>query len=113
MNNFEYRVYEEVLNDMINGTKKVEIRLYNEKSSKIKINDIIKFKNINDESKYILVKVTSLTIYNDIDDLMNRYCNNMNAGKYNKETFTKGMYDIFGKDEVDNHKIIGIEFALL
>ena len=40
MNNFEYRVYEEVLNDMINGTKKVEIRLYNEKSSKIKINDI-------------------------------------------------------------------------
>ena len=38
---------------------------------------------------------------------------NMNARKYNKETFTKGMYDIFGKDEVDNHKIIGIGFELL
>lgn len=113
MYDFEYRVYEDVLNDMIKGTKKVEIRLYNDKSSKIKINDIIKFKNTNDESKYILVKVTSLTIYNDIDDLISRYSNNMSAGKYNKETFTKGMYDIFGKEEVDTHKIIGIGFELL
>lgn len=79
----------------------------------ININDIIKFKNINDESKYILVRVTNLTIYNDINDLMNRYCNDMNAKKYSKETFNKGMYDIFGKDEVDNHKIIGIGFELL
>ena len=41
MNEFEYRITEQVYNWIVVGTKKVEVRLYNEKSSKIKVNDII------------------------------------------------------------------------
>ena len=44
MFDFEYKVYDEVLEAMKNKTKNIEVRLYNEKSSKIRIGDIIKFK---------------------------------------------------------------------
>ena len=113
MFDFEYHVYDEVLEAMENKIKKIEIRLYNEKSSKIKIGDIIKFKCVDNENKYLLVKVTNLIIYEDVNDLIRNYDSKMYTTKYNKENIVNGLYSIFGKEEVDNHKIIGIEFELL
>ena len=40
---FEYRIYEEVYNDMLSGKKAIEFRLLNEKSRNIQIGDKIKF----------------------------------------------------------------------
>ena len=40
---FEYRIYEEVYNDMLSGKKTIEFRLLNEKSRNIQIGDNIKF----------------------------------------------------------------------
>lgn len=113
MFDFEYRVYDEVLENMKKEIKKIEIRLYNEKSSKIKIGDIIKFKVVDNENKFILVKVNNLIIYENVDDLINRYDPKMMTEKYNKENIINGLYNIFGKEEVNNHKIIGICFDLI
>ena len=41
---FEYRIYEEVYNDMLSRKKTIEFRLLNEKSSNIQIGDKIKLK---------------------------------------------------------------------
>ena len=70
MADFEYKVYDEVLEAMENKTKNIEVRLYNEKSSKIRIGDIIKFKSVNDENKYVdtLIKVLSSWIIEKIDN---------------------------------------------
>ena len=70
MNEFEYRITEQVYNWIVVGTKKVEVRLYNEKSSKIKVNDIINFKVLDNEYKSIKVRVIELLVYKDIYELL-------------------------------------------
>lgn len=47
MNSYKYRITNEIYNLIANGTKRIEIRLYNDKSSKINIGDYINFSAIN------------------------------------------------------------------
>ena len=98
MADFEYRVYDEVLTAMIKKTKKIEIRLYNDKSSKIQVGNTIKFKVVDNEEKFIIVKVTNLIIYSDVNDLLDRYDFKMATEKYNRENIIDGLNQIFGKD---------------
>ena len=113
MSNFEYKVYDEVLEAMKSKTKDIEVRLYNEKSSKIRIGDIIKFKSVNDENKCVLVKVENLIIYEDVKDFLDKFGLKMATKTHNKENALDTLYNIFGKEEVDTHKLIGICFESL
>lgn len=113
MFDFEYKVYDEVLEAMKNKTKNIEVRLYNEKSSKIRIGDIIKFKLANDENKCVLVKVKNLIMYENVDDFLEKFDLKMATKAHNKENALDTLYNIFGKEEVDTHKLIGIEFELI
>jgi ASC-1-like (ASCH) protein len=111
-NTFEYRIYQNVYDEMISGRKNIEIRLLNDKSEKIKINDIIKFQVLNSD-KYLLVTVNNKYIFNNIDDLWsNRDTVLKSSMNLAKEEFTDAMYEIFGKDNVLNSKLVGIEFKL-
>lgn len=105
MSSFEYKIYRKVYNNMFAGIKKVEIRLLNEKSSKLKIVDNIKFSV---ENTYLNVRVTNLYHFNNVENLWE----NKNFTILNKETskeeFVKLFYEIFGEDKVRNHTIIGI-----
>ena len=56
MTMFKYRIYDYVYEAMKNGVKNVEIRLYNEKSSRIKTGDLIEFSVVDDENKNCVVK---------------------------------------------------------
>ena len=112
MNEFDYRITEQVYEWISNGSKNIEIRLYNEKSSKIRPNDIINFKILDNEEKCIKVKVVGLLIYKDISSLLkdvsiNHICKN------SKEELEEMIVDIFGEDEVKKHNIIGIKFEVI
>ncbi len=113
MENFNYRIYNDVYDAMVKGDKTIEIRLYNEKSKQIKIGDIIKF-NILDSNKYLLVKVTNLYKFKNIDELW-PYKNKILTTFKNlsKEEFVTKLNDIFGTDEVKSHELIGIEFNII
>lgn len=113
MVDFEYRVYDEVLNDMKKGIKKIEIRLYNDKSSKIQVGNTIKFKVLGNEEKFIIVKVINLIIYEDVNDLLDKYDLKMATKKYNEKNIIDGLKQIFGEYEATTHKIIGIEFEIM
>lgn len=112
MNEFEYLITEQVYNWIIVGTKKMEIRLYNEKSSKIKINDIIKFKVLDNEEKSIDVKVIELVIYKTIHELL-KNIDIKTVADVDEGTLEKMLYEIFGKEQVNSHKIIGIKFEVI
>ena len=58
---------------ILNGTKRIEIRLNDEKRQRIKIGDKIKFINESYESKYFMATVCNLTYYNTIDEMFNDY----------------------------------------
>ena len=109
---YEYRIYESVYNDIICGKKTIEFRLLNEKSNKIIKGDIIKFRVV-DSDKSIDVKVINKYLYEDIDDLYNHKEVLNNILGYNKEELTEKFYQIFGKENVINSKIVGIEFKLM
>lgn len=111
---FSYRIYEDVYNEIINGTKKVEFRLLNEKSNKIKKDDVIVFEVLHKENLSIKVKVINKYIYNNIDELWDDKDvitnNNLNLSK---ENFVKLFYNIYGESLVKESKIIAIQFELL
>ena len=112
MNSFEYKIYNDVYNDMASGKKTIEIRLLNEKSDSIKIGDEIKFVVLDEEEKYVLVEVINKYIYNDIQHLWNDKEVLDNILNYTKEDFINAFCNIFGKEKVLNSKIVGIGFKV-
>ena len=112
MNSFEYKIYDDVYNDMVSGKKTIEIRLLNEKSDSIKIGDEIKFVVLDNEEKYVLVEVLNKYIYNDVDELWNHKEVLANICNYAKEDFINAFCSIFGKEKALNSKIVGIEFKV-
>ena len=112
MNSFEYKIYNDVYNDMVSGKKTIEIRLLNEKSNSIKIGDEIKFIVLDDEEKYVLIEVLNKYIYNDVEDLWEHKDVLANILNYTKEDFINAFCNIFGKEKALNSKIVGIEFKI-
>lgn len=110
---YEYKIYKSVYEEIINGTKNIEIRLLNDKSEKIKKGDTIKF-NVVDSEDYLLVEVLDKFIYNNIDELWKNKEIVLNSTmNYTKEEFTNLLYQIFGQDKVKSSKIVAIKFKLL
>ena len=111
MSKFDYKITQQVYDWIINGNKNIEVRLLNEKSSSIKEKDIIIFSVINDDNKYIKVEVEGLYSYDTIGELLNDFdVENIADQTYTKDSLERLMIDIYGKDKVDSHKIIGIKF---
>lgn len=67
---------------------------------------------LNNEDKYILVEVTNKYIYDSLEELWNHKEIMSNTLNYSKKEFINVFYNIFGKEKVDNSKIVGIEFKL-
>lgn len=81
MNGFDYRITEDVFEWIAKGTKRIEVRLYNLKSSKINLGDTITFTTVPNDDKVIKVKVTSLLRYPDIENLSNDFGMDLIADK--------------------------------
>lgn len=114
MKEFEYRITEEVYDRIITGTKRIEVRLYNEKSSQINIDDIIEFKVFNNEDLNIRVKVVALLKYKTIRELLNDVDNSLVFNeKISNEELEDMLINIFGEEEVKTHNILGIKFEIL
>lgn len=112
INEFDYRITKQVYEWIVNGTKNIEIRLYNEKSSKIKVDDIINFNVVDNEEAKIKVKVIGLLIYKDINSLLSDI-DIKNIANVDKKELEKLSYDIFGEDKVKSSNIIGIKFKVM
>lgn len=112
MNYFEYKIYDEVYCDIVLGKKTIEFRLLNDKSNSIKIGDEIKFIVLDNEDKYIIVQVVNKYIFENIEELWNYKKVLNNVLNYTKEEFINAFHNIFGKEKVDNSKIVGIKFKI-
>ena len=110
---FEYRIYEEVYNDMLSGKKTIEFRLLNEKSRNIQIGDKIKFIVADNEEKYLIAKVIDKYIYDTLEDLWNDKDRLNNSLNYTKEEFINAFNNIFDEENVNNSKIVGLKIKIL
>lgn len=94
------------------GNKTVEMRLYKEKISKIKIGDIIKFISL-DNGDTIQTKVLDIKHYENFKDLYNNY-NKLDIGYYENETADyRDMLEYYKKEDIDRLGVVAIEIKVV
>lgn len=111
---YDMKLQKEYYNYIKNGTKRIEIRLYDEKRQKLKLGDIIKFHLLDNENEYIEVKIIGLLRYKDIETLIN----NHDMSLLTKENMPKIeliniFNNIYSKEEQTKYGVLGILFEII
>lgn len=99
------KLLEKPFNKIINGSKKVEFRLYDDKRRKVKIGDTIEFSKLPDLVEKIEVEVIDLYQANTFRELLS------SLGYSGEELDKKvsGMYSIYTKDQENLYGVLGIK----
>lgn len=90
----EMRLQDKYFNFILNGTKRIEIRLFDEKRKSIKLGDTIIFRNQDNLSKKFKTKVIGLLRYNNFDDLFRDFDISMN-----KEELKNVLEEFYTKED--------------
>ena len=105
----EMKLQDRYFNYILNGTKKIELRLNDEKRSLLKLNDVIKFKN-EVKNETFEVKVVGLLRYNSFNDLFDDFDIEVLA---DKEMTKKELLDVleqfYTKEKQEKYGVLGIK----
>ena len=95
------------------GSKRIELRLNDEKRKNIKIGDEIIFEELADNPRYLKTKVIDLYYENNFNDLIEKYDIELFADKYaSKEELIKILNDIYSQEAQEKYGIVGIRIEL-
>lgn len=95
-----------------NGSKTIELRLYDEKRQMINVGDTITFENRSDGDK-IKVKVIALHKYLSFEELYKHF-NKISMGyKEDEEADPKDMELYYSSEEQSKYGVVGIEMELI
>lgn len=108
----EMRLHSDPFLKIKNGSKTIEMRLYDEKRRLIKENDIIEFTNRTTNEK-ICAQVIKLHIFNDFEELYKHF-DKIQLG-YNEDEIANpdDMNIYYSKEEQDKYGVVGIEIKLI
>ena len=110
----ELKLQPEYYNFILNGTKRIEIRLYDEKRQKIKVGDTIKFLKEPELKESFEVKVVELLRYNSFEDLFKDYDISVLADKsMTKEELLKDLETFYTKEKQQEYGVLGIRIELI
>lgn len=99
------RYYEYILN----GSKDIEIRLYDEKRQKINIGDIIIFKKEPELNESFKVKVVGLLRYENFDSLFNDFTIDRLADRsMSKSELLEELEKFYTKEKQKEYGVLGI-----
>lgn len=104
----EMKLNEKPFNNINNGVKKIELRLFDEKRSKINLNDYIVFKNTSDLSKTLKVKVIGLLRYNTFADLFKDVDYNICGPANSLSEKLNNIHKIYSEEEENKYGILAI-----
>ncbi len=93
-----------------NGEKDIEVRLNDEKRSKIKIGDTITFHHL-DTDEILIVKVINLYKFNTFEDLFNHF-DYKRIGVKKNDTY-KIMDNFYSKEEQEKYGALAIEIEVV
>ena len=109
----EMKLNPKYYNFIKNGTKRIEIRLNDEKRQKLKVGDKIKFINEQNKEKSFLVTIIKLTKYNSLEKLINNNKIETLADKQiTKEELTKDIEKFYTKEKQQKYGMLEIKFKL-
>ena len=99
---------------MKTGTKKLEIRLNDEKRKNIKIGDIVIFEKLDDTQELLKTKVTNLYYYSNFNELIKEKDIKLLADKnVSKEKLINTLNEIYSKEEQDKYGVVAIEIEII
>lgn len=93
-------------------TKTIEMRLFDEKRSKINIGDVIEFTNISN-GEIMKVKVLNLYKFSTFADLYKNFDKVKLGYKENELAKPEDMEKYYAADEINKYGVVGIEINLL
>ena len=110
----EMKLQPEYYNFILNGTKRIEIRLYDEKRQQIKIGDAIKFLKEPDLTESFDVKVTGLLRYSSFEDMFKDFDISVLSYKsMKKEELITVLEQFYTKEKQEKYVVLGIRFELI
>lgn len=99
---------------ILNGTKRIEIRLFDEKRQQIKIGDTIKFLKEPDLKESFNVKVVDLLRYNSFEEMFNDFDISVLADKsMTKEELISVLEEFYTKEKQEQYGVLGIKIELM
>jgi len=110
---YELRLNKEPFESIKNGTKTVELRLYDEKRQLINIGDFIIFKERDNEENQIKVIVQDVDVYLNFEDLYKNYDKIEMGYKKDEVADPKDMEKYYSKEEQSKYGVVAIRVELV
>ena len=110
----EMKLQPEYYNYILNGTKRIEIRLFDEKRQQIKIGDTIKFLKEPELNESFNAKVVDLLRYKSFEDMFKDYDISILADKsMTKEELITVLEQFYTKEKQEMYGVLGIKIELI
>lgn len=104
----------EYFNYILNGTKRIELRLNDEKRQTIKVGDTIKFLKEPNLDESFLVKVIELIKYNSFLEMFNDYdISILSDNSMSKEELLNDLEKFYTKEKQQTYGVLGIRFEMI
>ena len=111
---YEMKLQPKYYNYILNGTKRIEIRLYDEKRRQIKLGDTIKFLKEPELNESFKVKVVGLLRYNSFDNMFKDFDISILSDKsMTKEELKSVLEQFYTKEKQEQYGVLGIRIELL
>ena len=111
---FELRLDEDIFEIVKNGTKRVEIRLFDKKRELMKIGDKITFYKRPLLEEKLDTKITGINRFETIEELLNKYeMKEIYIEGYEKLEFIKLLSRFYSKVDQEKYGFVAIEFEVL
>ena len=110
----EMKLQPEYFDFILNGTKRIEIRLNDEKRQQIKIGDTIKFLKEPELEETFNARVTGLLRYNSFDDMFKDFEIEILSDKSTtKEQLKNVLEQFYTKEKQEQYGVLGIRIELI
>ena len=110
----EMKLQPEYYNFILNGTKRIEIRLFDEKRQQIKIGDTIKFLKEPELNESVEAKVVGLLRYNSFEDMFNDFDISVLSDKsMTKDELIDVLEEFYTKEKQTKYGVLGIRIELM
>ena len=110
----EMKLQPEYFNFILNGTKRIEIRLNDEKRQNIKLGDKIKFLKEPDLNESFEAQVIGLLRYNSFEEMFKDYDISILSDKsMTKEELISVLEQFYTKEKQEKYGALGIRIELI
>ena len=110
----EMKLQPEYYNFILNGTKRIEIRLYDEKRQQIKIGDVIKFLKEPELNDSFNAKVIGLLRYNSFEEMFKDFdISILSDESMTKDELISVLEQFYTKEKQEKYGVLGIRIELI